>query len=407
MDNIEIIKQLAEDNDSFYLYDEEKILASMNRLKENFPSIKFLYSLKTNPNPVILDIIYGAGFGADAASLEEVRQSTVRGVKKEELQYSAPGKSRRDIEKSIKKATIIADSLNEVKLISDIAVEKKLKAKIGVRINPNFTFAGKKGAAGKFGVDEDLFFEKIEELQELPNIEIVGIHVHSRSQELDYKVIEKYYKNLLDLADRVNKALDGKLEFLNMGSGIGIPYEVDEKEVDVEKLGNNLEKFVEEAKEKFNNLNIFIETGRYLVGKAGIYVTKVRDKKESFGKKFVILNNTLNGFYRASINQMVKLYTTEEKIPNNEPLFTSYNSTQISPLEAREETEKVTIMGNLCTGADVVEKEIDFPVVEIGDIVVFNNAGSYSRVLTPLQFASMEIPREYILRKNGKVDKSK
>lgn len=403
MEKKDIIKKLSEEFDSFYLYDEEIILERIKALKENFPSIKFLYSLKTNPNPHILDIIYGQGLGADAASLSEVEKSYDRIKDQKKIQYSAPGKSKEDIRKSLDKAIIIADSLNEIKLISEIAKEENKTVKIGIRINPNFTFTDNKGMAGKFGVDEDLFFEKIEDFKSLENIEIKGIHVHSKSQELNYEVIKNYYKNLLDLATRVNEKLDCGLEFLNMGSGIGIPYEVEDDEVDVKSLGASLEEFLQTCKEELDKVEIYIETGRYLVGKAGLYVTKVRDKKSSFGKNFVILSNTLNGFYRPSINMMVGLYTDFENPPANEPLFTSSNSSQIFPLEERAEKETVTIMGNLCTGADVVRKEIEFPKVEIGDVLYFNNAGSYSIVLSPMQFASMERPKEVILRKDNEI----
>lgn len=407
MKNSEFIKKIAQEEDSFYLYDEEVILERINNLKENFPSVEFLYSLKTNPNPDILDTIYDTGLGADAASLKEVEISFERIKNKEKIQYSAPGKSEKDIEESFDKAIIIADSINEVKLISEVAVKNSKEIEIGIRINPNFTFTEDKGMPGKFGIDEDLFFEKLDEFQNLPNIKISGIHVHSKSQELNYKIIENYYKNLLDLTVKVEEKLNGELKFVNMGSGIGIPYEEDDKEVDIETLGNSLEKFLKESSEKLQKTKFYIETGRYLVGKSGIYVTKVRDKKSSFGKNFVILNNTLNGFYRPSISQMVSLYTDYKNAPANEPLYTSPNSSQFYPLEKRGEKETVTIMGNLCTAADVIEKEVVFPKLEIGDIVIFNNAGSYSIVLTPMQFASMERPKEFLLKKDKSIKETK
>lgn len=402
MKNSNVIEKLSEKFDSFYLYDESKILDSIGNLKRNFKGIKFLYSLKTNPNPYVLDTIYSCGIGADAASLEEVKQSSVRGVKKENLQFSAPGKSRKDIEESIEIATVIADSINEVKMIDEVAKEKNIIAKIGVRINPNFTFYTDNGVAGKFGVDEDAFFEFIKDLGNYKNINLVGIHVHSKSQELDYRRIENYYKNLIELFKRCQKELNSKLEFLNMGSGIGIPYELDEREVDIESLGESLEKFIEESKKELGEISIYIETGRYIVGKSGVYVTKVMDKKVSHGETFVILNNTLNGFYRPSISQMVKLYKEEDATPN-EPLFTSFNSTQIYPLKESSEKERVNLMGNLCTAADVIAKNVEFPKLEIGDLVVMTNAGSYSYVLTPLQFASMNRPKEILLKLNNTV----
>ncbi|NLW41774.1 MAG: diaminopimelate decarboxylase, partial [Tissierellia bacterium] len=136
----DIILKLAEDHDSFYLYDENEILNSIERLKNSFKGVYFLYSIKANPNLRILDSIFSQNIGADAASLEEVLMSHERGVSKDDLQYSAPGKSEKDIRESIEVATIIADSFHEIDLISKVAQNMNLTARIGIRINPNFTF---------------------------------------------------------------------------------------------------------------------------------------------------------------------------------------------------------------------------------------------------------------------------
>lgn len=403
----DIILKLAEDHDSFYLYDENEILNSIERLKNSFKGVYFLYSIKANPNLRILDSIFSQNIGADAASLEEVLMSHERGVSKDDLQYSAPGKSEKDIRESIEVATIIADSFHEIDLISKVAQNMNLTARIGIRINPNFTFHSDMGVSSKFGIDENQLFERLGEIKLTPNVDVIGIHVHSKSQELEESIIELYHKNVLDLAIRFQSALGRKLEFINMGSGIGIPYTQEDTPVEVEKIGRAFHDNLEDLKEKLKPIKIYIETGRYLVGKAGIYVTKVRDKKKSHDKTYIILNNTLNGFYRPSISQMVRNYTLEDFPVATEPMFTSFNSSQIGVLNNEESKEEVTLMGNLCTAADVVAYDVTLPRLEIGDIVIMNNAGSYSHVLTPLQFASMEKPKEIFLEKTGKTIETK
>lgn len=398
----EIIKKIAKENDSFYLYDEKKILKNIKTLKENFPKIHFLYSLKTNPNPNVLDTIYHEEIGADAASLGEVILSRKHGLKKKDIQYSAPGKSKNDIKNAYSKSTIIADSFHEIDMIEEVSKKEGKKIKIGVRLNPNFSYTTDTGSSGKFGIDEEVFLEKIDELKKKENIKIIGIHVHLKSQELITENLESHYEKMFNLAEKINEKLDGKLEFVNMGSGIGIPYELADKDVNIQELGKKTTELIE-SKESLKKVDFYIETGRFLVGKAGTYVTKVRDKKVSRGKTFIILNNTLNGFYRPSINRLVEVYTKDENPTPQEPLFTSRNSTQISPLDERNEKEKVTIMGNLCTGTDIIANNIDFPKLEIGDIITMTNAGSYSYVLSPMQFASMEKPKEFLVKKDGKI----
>ncbi len=397
MYNKEAILNISKQNDSFYLYDQKIIKQNINTLTQNFEGVKFLYSVKANPNPYILDTIFKSGFGADAASSNEVLTCFEKGLLKQDILYSAPGKTPEDIEKTIDKSIIIADSLGEIQRINDVAKSKKIKVKIGVRINPPFSFSGSSAVCSKFGIDIDQFFDNFSELEKFDNIDIVGIHVHSKSQELDAGIIERYYNNMFSLAKSVVEKLKKPLEFINMGSGIGIPYSIKDMPCDTEYLGNAMAKLVAEFKKQYSDTTIYIETGRFLVGKSGVYATKVLDKKVSCGKTFVILANTLNGFIRPSIIQFVSSYAVQEIILPCEPIFTSKDAFQFEALANSNKTETVTLVGNLCTSADVVAPDITLPMLEMGDVVVMTNAGSYAAVLSPKQFSFSNETKEFFL----------
>ncbi len=397
MQNLEIIKKHLQNHDSFYLYDAEIIKNSIKKLQNNFPNITFLYSLKTNPHKEIIKTIFAQGVGADAASFGEVRLSLQNKLAPELIQYSTPGKTRENIAEALESTTIIADSLNEIFLIQEIAKDKNIQVKIGVRLNPNFTFFGNSGVVNKFGIDEDQFFAKLEELKSLSHVTIAGIHVHSRSQELDFKIIFSYYEKLFSLISRVQTALNAPLQFVNMGSGIGINYALEDSPLDVVSLGKMTADLIDSQRKNFPDLKIFIETGRYLVGKSGIYVAKVLDYKISHGKKFVILANTLNGFIRPSLAKLVESYSQEEKPFMTEPLFTCKNAFPLLTTSTSKEEECVSLVGNLCTAADVVATDVVLPKLEIGDGVIFSNAGSYAAVLSPMQFSSQVPPVEIFM----------
>ena len=161
--NVEAIKKQSEFYDSFYIYDESVIDEYTERLKKCFKGVEFLYSVKTNPNIQVVKTVVSHGFGADAASLNEVLLCEKCGLPKDKIYYSAPGKSDYDIKGAINKSVITADSLNEIYKINKIAGEMGIKAEIGVRINPNFSFYGNGGGSpSKFGIDEDSFFESFE-----------------------------------------------------------------------------------------------------------------------------------------------------------------------------------------------------------------------------------------------------
>ena len=402
MDLKTVIAQQAERYDSFYLYDERCILEHTERLKRGFPQVEFLYSLKCNPDPHVIRSVFAQGFGADAASLGEVLRAEQAGLQREQIYYSAPGKTMADIEGALSKAVLIADSLDEIRRIEDAAARAGRTEEIGIRINPNFSFYGGPGEASKFGIDEDQAAAFLRE-EDCPHVRVTGIHVHLHSQELDAGVLERYYENLLALAERMETGCGLRLAYVNMGSGIGIPYSGEDVPLDVEKLGAAAAEKLEEFRRRRPGLRLMIETGRYAVGKSGLYGTKVLDRKVSRGKTYIIAKNTLNGFIRPSVEKMVEHCSRDSRPPMWEPLFTHAGAFGFYTLKEDEPREEVTLVGNLCTATDVVAENILLPRLECGDLVVITNAGAYAAVLSPMQFASQERPAELFLTAAGEV----
>lgn len=395
-----LLEQLRLHN-SFYLYEESGILASIGRLKNGFPGAQFLYSMKSNPHARVLETVFSQGFGADAASLNEVLTARSSGVPPENIYFSAPGRTAEDFRAALGQCVFIADSLHEVELLEALAAERGEVIAIGLRINPDFTFTDDHGSPGKFGLDEEQLWAKADQLGSLPHLRVAGIHVHVKSQELDAAVLERYHRNLFRLARQVRERLGTELDFVNFGSGLGIPFAPEDEELDIAALGAAFQTMLADFHREFPHTRALIETGRYVVGKSGVYVTKVLDKKISRGKTFLILHDTLNGFARPAVTQMVLGYTAAP-FPW-EPLFTCRGSEELIPLTDAAETETVTLAGNLCTGADVIARDVTLPRLEIGDGLVLTNAGCYAAVMTPMQFASLTPPAQLFLRQDGTV----
>ncbi|MEG1800783.1 MAG: diaminopimelate decarboxylase, partial [Oscillospiraceae bacterium] len=268
------------------------------------------------------------------------------------------------------------------------------------RINPNFSFYTDEGAANKFGIDQDLLFENVEKIKKLSHAEFVGIHVHSKSQELSADRLKHYYDKMFELAVMVQEKFKISLEFINFGGGLGIDFAESDTPLDIEAVGKELQRLTEEFKEKLPNTKILVETGRYTIGKAGLYATKVLDKKVSHGKTYIILANTLNGFVRPAMVTMIEHYVgkTQDAF---EPMFTKSDAFQIKVLTDKTKLETVTLCGNLCAGTDVIATDITLPEINVGDILTINNAGAYSAVMTPMQFASLTPPVQLFLTKGG------
>ncbi len=189
-----------------------------------------------------------------------------------------------------------------------------------------------------------------------------------------------------------------------MGSGMGIQYSQLDTPLNLDKLKNLIKEQLNIFQKLNPNIKILIEVGRYVVGKSGFYVTKVLDKKVSYGTIYLILKNTLNGFIRPSFSKLVSRYSIVDNPLSSEPLFTSKDAFEILTLkEEADIKEKVTLVGNLCTATDVIAEDIFLPYMECGDIIIITNAGSYAAVLSPMQFSLQEKPVEVFLSTDGKM----
>ena len=381
--------------DAYYLYDEAVILENLRVLAQTFPNFSFFYSAKTNPNPHILNTLIKNDCGIDAASAGEVRLAVKHGLSPEKISYSAPGKTDEDISYALPRSRIIADSIGELLRIDKIAGELGGKFEIGIRINPPFGMDSPFGVSSQFGID----YESLGEIPDLSNVQITSIHTHVQSQNLGWEILARYYENVLSLARSMKK--EGfAIGTVNLGSGCGIVYDEEtQSPLDMEALGAAVGKLTEKYADVSRSL--IIEPGRYLVGKAGVFRTRVLDKKVSRGKTYLIASGGMNGFLRPAAANIAKLYGPVNR--GAEPLISCEKPCGITVLNDSDESEVVTITGNLCSGFDVFARDITLPKAEVGDFIEFSNAGSYACTLSLREFASQPKVREFFRTVDGEV----
>lgn len=400
-----LIEKLSEKYDSFYLYDEQSIVSQINLLKTNFPSVNFLYSLKCNPDKNILSSVFSKKIGAAVSSVDEVDLAYNFGLNADDIFYSAPGKSMDDLQNAFSKSIIIADSISEIEQLKKLAEISGQQIEVGIRINPEFTFEKDGGLSSRFGIDEKDAINYISQLDEL-YVKVVGIYTHIKNQELDCSKINRFHKKVFQLAERVEYEIGRKLKFINLGSGIGIPYSETDKEFNIEWLGKEMEERISNFRVQHPKTKIIMELGRYIVGKCGTYVTHVVDKKKSHGKTYVVLKNILNGFIRPVISFMVQNYSSQNNPDSFEPLFTKINSFGIEVMNPNQNYEEVTLVGDLPIQADMLAKNIKLPILKIGDVVMISNAGSYAAVFSPMQFSLKKKPSQIFFTVDGEIRES-
>ena len=387
----------------FYLYRQDLMERQAEILRSSFTEFDFLYSLKTNPFPPVIRLAASKGFGADAASAAEVDLALAAGIGPEDIFYSAPGKTRAELERSIDKARIIADSLNELELLNGLAEGRERPLPVGLRLNPDFALGGGPGLSNKFGVDLEQVYERRDWLAGLGNLRLAGLHVHLRSQVLDGPALADYYAGVFQMTLALKRELGWRPDYLNFGGGLGIVYSRHDRPLDIPALSGTCRKLWAEYKNEFQ-ARLLIETGRFLVGEAGSYYTPVVDIKASRGRKYLLVLNALNGFLRPSVaGLMAGCGLSPSASYSAEPLYTGPDAFELSIVGKEDDSvrEEVDVVGQLCTATDVLGQAVSLPAAEIGDIVRVTMAGSYAYSLSPHLFSSHQPPMQIFMDGRG------
>lgn len=395
-----------------YVYEETSLATQLGLLRKSLPDFTVLYSVKTCPHPAICRFMAENGVGADAASGYEVQRALKAGIVPERILYSAPGKSMKDLEGSLGKCLIIADSyleLSRLDLVSEGLAAGNSKLRVGLRINPDMSFgigeypAPGPGVASKFGVDEESLAEQTSFFRSLHHIRPVGIHVFLRSQVLNHTAIASSFEKAFSIALFCRETLGWEISFINFGGGFGIHSALSLGGLNMDALAAEIGNLVKAYKPRLPGAEFFLESGRFLVGQAGTFVTRIEDIKESRGKTFVIAPGCLNGFLRPAVAELLAGLPCEAKGPL-EPLFSNRATHQVKLSENQDGALKsVTVCGNLCTALDAVAKDVMLPSPKVGDILTISNAGAYGASLSPFAFGSFPRPLELYRTRQGDI----
>jgi diaminopimelate decarboxylase len=238
------------------------------------------------------------------------------------------------------------------------------------------------GRPAPVGIDEEKAEPLVDYLSTDRSFDFCGVHMSAGTQILDWQVLASQYRKAIEIGRRVALRAGRPLQTLDFGGGLGIPYFDDDRPLDLNALGDELERLMVEARHypEFSVTRFLIEPGRYLVGEAGIYVTRIVDIKESRGKKFLIIDGGMNHHLAASGN-------LGQTIKRNYPI--------VLPQKLRGTCrETVDIVGPLCTPLDTLGRSLSLPEARIGDLIGILQSGAYARTASPLGFLSHPAPAE-------------
>ena len=284
-----------------YCYSYNRLKENIVHFKKSFKSFKPLicFAVKSNTNLNLIKEIKKFGLGADVVSMGELMMALKAGINPKKIVFSGVGKTANEIKYAISKNILLinAESESEIKEIERIAKLNKKIVEIGIRLNPNTDAktlsqisTGKKG--NKFGVDSKTFLSLTKYCKKSKNINLRCLSVHIGSQILDHKPYEKMLKVLINII----KKSSYKFDFIDLGGGMGIPYDNIGKKLNFEKYNLAIKKFL-----KINNSTIIFEPGRSIIGNTGILVSKIIYIKKNAQKDFIILDAAMNDLIRPAL----------------------------------------------------------------------------------------------------------
>ncbi len=361
----------------FYAYDRGLLKARVASLREALPNgIKLHYAMKANPMPAVVSFMAGLVDGVDVASAGELKVALDAGADPAEISFAGPGKRDPELRQAVASRVLVnVESPRELAVLAAASNDLGLPARVAVRVNPDFELKGsgmKMGGGPKqFGVDVEQMPELLAEIGRL-GLAFEGFHLFAGSQNLRPESICEAQQKSYELALRLAEHAPAAVRFLNLGGGFGIPYFPGEQRLHLQPIGDNLADLQRRAASELPETSIVIELGRYLVAEAGIYVTRVVDRKVSRGQVFLVTDGGLNHHLSASGNfgQVVR---------KNYPVT-------IGNRQGSVETELVSVVGPLCTPLDLLADRMQLPAAQVGDLVVIFQSGAYGASASPQAF---------------------
>ena len=300
-----------------FCYSEKKITENINNFRKNFKSFSpiICFSTKSNCNLKILKMIKRNGLGADVVSKGELMIALKAGISSKKIVFSGVGKTRSELIYAIEKNILLinSESKSEILEIESIAKSKNKKVDIGIRLNPNTDAktlkqisTGKK--ENKFGINEKTFIEVLEYIKSSKFLNLKCLSVHIGSQILDYKP----YQKMLNVLDKLIQKIGYNFEYIDLGGGMGIDYNKNNKKFNYKKYNQMIKKFLKKHKSK-----IIFEPGRSIIGDTAILISKIIYIKENSKKDFIIVDAAMNDLMRPALygakHRIIPLKKTNKK----------------------------------------------------------------------------------------------
>jgi diaminopimelate decarboxylase len=361
----------------FYAYDRAVIQARVATLRQALPAgIELHYAMKANPMPAVVACLVGCVDGIDVASAGEMKVALDAGADPAEMSFAGPGKRDAELRQAVAAGVQVnVESARELPVLAAASQALGLPARVALRVNPDFELKGagmRMGGGPKpFGVDAEAVPALLRTVAAM-GLQFEGFHLFAGSQNLRAEALCEAQQLSYELALRLASSAGVAVRHLNLGGGFGVPYFPGEQPLALSPIADSLAALQARAARELPGARLVLELGRYLVAEAGVYVTRVVDRKVSRGHTYLVCDGGLHHHLAASGNfgQVVRK---------------NYPATVVQRVASLVQ-ETVSAVGPLCTPLDLLVDRMALPVAEVGDLVVLFQSGAYGATASPQAF---------------------
>jgi diaminopimelate decarboxylase len=396
-EDVALARAAEEFGTPLYVYSAGTILDHYRRLDAALAPLDHLicYAVKANSNGAILRLLAEAGAAFDIVSGGELFRVLRAGGTADKCTFAGVGKSREEIEYALDEGVFSfnVESEAELEWIDRIARDKGVRAPIALRVNPDVDasthrYISTGRSENKFGIALHRVAAVYEKAAQLANVRIRGIQMHIGSQITAAAPFAEAIAKVVALIGEIKQ--QHSLDFFSIGGGMGIIYRralesgsgkwwhdhgAEESAFSVADYAKAIVPPLREL-----GLRVLLEPGRFLVGNAGVLLTRVRYLKETENKKFVIVDAGMNDLIRPALYQ-----SYHEIVPLREPVTA--------------ESESVDVVGPVCESGDFFAQDRDLPPLKEGDLVALMSAGAYGFVMAS-NYNSRPLPAEVLVNAN-------
>lgn len=369
--NNEQLKELVKKYPTpFYLYDEKAIRENMREFTKAFcifPSFREFYAVKACPNPYILKILASEGCGADCSSLPELMLSKMAGIKGKKVMFTSNETPAEEYQYAYKEGNIInLDDITHIEYLKK-ALGGKLPETMCCRYNPGSAKHGCNSIIGKpeeakYGMTREQILEAYK-IMKAEGVKHFGLHTMVASNELNPDFFVDTAKLVFELAVELKEKDDVRIEFTDLGGGLGIPYEPDQKKVDYNEIAKKIRKIYDEiiAPAGLDPIEICWECGRPITGPYGWLVSTAIHEKHIY-REYIGLDSCMADLMRPG-------------------MYGAYHEVTVSGKENAPKNHIYDVVGSLCENCDKFAVQRALPKIDIGDLVIVHDAGAHGRAM--------------------------